>query len=86
MTAEDQQTNGTIRTRQNIVHEIGFWQGNLGRENVLILRQNNAELFSNISGIVYEFFRENDIKSTFERIRKEVENAYEEVSDEEDED
>lgn len=81
MTAEDEQKDGSIRTRQNIVHEIGFCQGDMGRNNVLVLKQEKVEGFSNISGIVYEEFIGNYIKGTFERIRQELEELYEDLNE-----
>lgn len=72
MTAEDEQKDGEVRARQNVIHEIGFCQGVFGRENVLVLKQKGAEGFTNISGIVYEEFIGDNIKSTFEKIRQEI--------------
>ncbi|AFM14235.1 TIR domain-containing protein [Turneriella parva] len=86
MTAEDEQADGSIRARQNVVHEIGYFQGKFGRENVLVLRQEPVEEFSNIAGIVYEPFVGNNIQSTFERIRSEIEDALERFLEEDDED
>lgn len=73
MTAEDEQKDNTMRTRENVIHEIGYLQGVLRRENVLVLKQNGIKPFSNISSIVYEAFDGENIKSTFERIRQELE-------------
>lgn len=86
MTAEDEQADGSVRARQNVVHEIGFFQGKFGRENVLVLRQESVEEFSNIAGIVYEPFIGNNIQSTFERIRSEIDDALERFLEEEDDD
>jgi len=86
MTAEDEQADGNVRARQNVVHEVGFCQGSFGRQNVLVLRQNSVEEFSNISGIVYEPFSGNSILSTFERIRTEIDDALERWHVEDDED
>jgi|GEM_PF-1904188 len=72
MTAEDEQSDGNKRARQNVIHEIGFCQGVFGRRNVLVLKQAGVEGFTNISGLVYEEFTENNIKSTFEKIRQEL--------------
>jgi len=77
MTAEDEQADGKMRTRQNIVHEIGFCQGHLGRENVLVLKQRGVEGFTNISGIVYEEFVGDNIKSAFQKIEQELDEMYE---------
>ena len=84
MTAEDEQKEGEVRARQNVVHEIGFCQGNLGRENVLVLRQNSVEEFSNISGIVYEPFAGDAISATFEKIRQELSDAADDYDDDDD--
>lgn len=81
MTAEDEQSDGKMRTRQNIVHEIGFCQGHLSRENVLVLKQRGVEGFTNISGIVYEEFVDDSIKSTFPKIQQELEEMEENLYD-----
>jgi predicted nucleotide-binding protein len=85
MTAEDEQKDGEVRARQNVIHEIGFCQGALGRENVLVLKQKGVEAFTNIAGIVYEEFEGDNIKSTFERIRQELEDLEERIQEEIDE-
>ena len=41
-----------IRARQNVVHEIGFFQGKYGRSRVVLLAEQGVEIFTNISGIV----------------------------------
>jgi predicted nucleotide-binding protein len=81
MTAEDEMADGSLRARQNIVHEIGFFQGKYGRNKVLVLSQDKIEEFSNIAGIVYESFIGDNIQSTFERIRNELEEAEEEYNE-----
>lgn len=77
MTAEDEQANGQLRARQNVVHELGFCQGKFGRNNVLVLRQDELEEFSNMFGIIYESFRGGEIKTTFRRIKKELHDGLE---------
>jgi len=75
------------RSRENLIHEIGFYQGKFGCENVLVLRQDGTADFPSISGIVSEVFKGTDIKTTFGRIQKEIEAAIVRFeSDEEDED
>lgn len=81
ITAEDEMASGDIRARQNVVHEIGFFQGRVGLQNVLFLMEEGVQGFSNIDGIVYESFKKNHIKSTFERIRQEIEHAIDELED-----
>ena len=51
MTAEDEQLNGQKRARQNVVHEIGLFQGKLGFNRAIVLMEHTTEEFSNIAGI-----------------------------------
>lgn len=70
MTAEDETSTNTKRTRQNVIHEIGFFQGKLGFEKVAILKQDNVESFSNIDGIQYIPFSGDDISQTFYELQR----------------
>lgn len=70
MTAEDETAQKTKRTRQNVIHEIGFFQGKLGFEKVAILKQDGVESFSNIDGLQYISFSENNISQTFYELQK----------------
>lgn len=71
------------RSRENLSHEIGYCQGTFGLENVLVLRQDGVEAFANLTGIMYEVFSGDNIKSTFPRIRAEIDAAIERFSSEE---
>lgn len=41
------------RARQNVIFEMGYCMGHLGRDNVILLAENDVELPSDIHGIVY---------------------------------
>lgn len=47
--------NAKLRARQNVIFELGFFIGKLGRERVLILHQqdSNFEMPSNYAGVLY---------------------------------
>ena len=42
-----------VRARQNVVLETGFFIGKLGRERVIILSNNDIEMPSDLSGVLY---------------------------------
>lgn len=63
MTAEDMQGDGQIRARQNVIHEIGLFQGRLGFNRAIIIRESGVEEFSNIYGV--QQIRYNNISETF---------------------
>ena len=75
LTKDDEMREGGKRARQNVIHEIGFFQGRYGRRNVILLAERGVELFSNISGIVRIDFDPNHFDSVFEAIRTELVSA-----------
>jgi hypothetical protein len=50
-TAEDDVGDGRMRARQNIVHETGLFQGRLGFDRAIIIREEGTEDFSNVHGL-----------------------------------
>jgi hypothetical protein len=51
MTAEDEQADGSLRARQNVVHEVGLWQGRIGWDRSIVLLEEGVEDFSNLAGV-----------------------------------
>lgn len=72
LTKDDETKDGGMRARQNVIHEIGFFQGKLGRKNVILLCEEGVEIFSNISGIVRISFSLNHFEETYEDLRREL--------------
>ena len=73
MTAEDEQPDGNLRARMNVVHEAGLFQGRLGFYRAIILLEEGCEEFSNIKGLVQIRFPKGNIKAVFEEIRQVLE-------------
>jgi len=65
MTGEDTMEDGTVRARQNVVHEIGLFQGRLGFTKAIVLKEEGAEEFSNINGVHQIRYAKGNIKETF---------------------
>jgi predicted nucleotide-binding protein len=63
-TAEDEQADGGLRARQNVVHETGLFQGKLGFSRAVIVRQRGCGEFSNLAGL-NELQYTADIKEAF---------------------
>ncbi len=54
LTADDQMPEEkTFRARQNVIFEMGYFIGALGRSNVMCLLQENVERPGDIDGVVY---------------------------------
>lgn len=75
LTAEDETADGQIRARQNVIHEAGLFQGRLGFDKVVILKQDSIEEFSNISGLQYIPFSNDNIEQTFYELQRKLKKA-----------
>ena len=65
MTAEDEMADGVHRARQNVIHEVGLFQGRLGFTRAIVLKEEGVEDFSNIDGIQQIRFSAGNIRETF---------------------
>lgn len=65
LTGEDKTEDGTLRARQNVIHEAGLFQGRLGFNRAIILLEEGTEDFSNMQGIHQLKYSKNNIKETF---------------------
>ena len=73
MTAEDEQADGTLHARLNVVHEAGLFQGKLGFKRAIILLEDECEEFSNIYGLGQIRFSKGNISASFEEVRRVLE-------------
>ena len=62
------------RARQNVILELGYFMGKLGREHVCCLYKGEIELPSDISGILYLPFN-SSVNECFKDIRNELKHA-----------
>ena len=73
LTAEDEQADGKMHARMNVVHEAGLFQGRLGFTKAIVLLEEGCEQFSNIEGLGQIRFSAGNIKVAFEEIRRVLE-------------
>jgi len=57
--------DGTVRARQNVIHEIGLFQGRLGFTKAIVLKEEGTEEFSNIHGVQQIRYSRGNIRETF---------------------
>lgn len=65
MTGEDEYNDGTIHARGNVIHETGLFQGHLGFEKAIILKEDGVVEFSNIFGLNQIRFPKGNISGTY---------------------
>lgn len=69
MTAEDERPGGTVHARDNVIHEVGLFQGRLGPRRSIVLLEEGCSEFSNIHGLGQIRFPHGDISARFEKVR-----------------
>lgn len=62
MTAENEDSEGQMHARENVVHEAGLFQGALGFDRAIVVLEEGCEEFSNIHGIQQIRFSRGHIK------------------------
>jgi predicted nucleotide-binding protein len=65
MTGEDEDKEGKLHARENVIHETGLFQGNLGFSRAIVLLEGGTEEFSNLAGIQQIRFTKGNIKEAF---------------------
>lgn len=68
LTADDVTSDGGRRARQNVIHEIGFFQGRLTRARVILIVQFGVEIPSNLSGLFYLEYKD-ELREVFDDLR-----------------
>lgn len=70
LTAEDVQADGSVRARENVVHEVGLFQGRHGFRKAIVLLEKGCNEFSNVHGLGHIPFEKGHIGNAFEEIRR----------------
>jgi predicted nucleotide-binding protein len=69
MTGEDEQADGALQARMNVIHEAGLFQGRLGFTKAIVLLEDGCEEFGNIQGLGQIRFPTGNISAAFEDVR-----------------
>jgi predicted nucleotide-binding protein len=73
MTGEDEHADGSVHARENVVHEAGLFQGQLGFRRAILLVEEGCAEFSNIDGLTQVRFPKGNILAKSEEIRRVLE-------------
>ena len=76
MSGDDTDSSGTLRARENVMHEIGYFQGKYGLHAVALLHEEGTNIPSNIQGVVYIPFAKENISATFGLLTRELNNFF----------
>lgn len=64
------------RVRENVMHEIGYFQGCYGRRAVVLIHEDGVNVPSNLGGIVYVPFPKGSIETVFHVLQRELNALY----------
>ena len=76
MTGDDLDSDGNPRARENVMHEIGYFQGKFGLSAVCLLHEEGTSIPSNIHGLVYIPFPKGYVNATFSALMRELKAFY----------
>jgi predicted nucleotide-binding protein len=73
LTGEDVHDDRTLHARENVIHEVGLFQGRLGWRRAIVLLEEGCEEFSNIVGVGHIPFNRGAIDTCYPEIRRVLE-------------
>lgn len=76
MTGDDVANEVEARVRENVMHEIGFFQGRYGRSFVVLLHEEGVNIPTNLSGVAYVPFPKGNIEAGFHVVQRELKAIY----------
>ncbi|MBW1825013.1 MAG: nucleotide-binding protein [Deltaproteobacteria bacterium] len=76
LTGETEDVNGVVHARDNVIHEVGLFQGRLGFRKAIVLLEEDVSEFSNIVGIHQIRFSKGSIRETFGDVLATIEREF----------
>lgn len=76
MTGDDVVNKDEARVRENVMHELGFFQGRYGRNRVVLLHEDGVNIPSNLGGIVYIPYPKGSVDAGFHVLNRELKAMY----------
>ena len=76
MTGDDVANENEARVHENVMHEIGFFQGRYGRSRVILLHEDGVNIPTNLAGVVYIPFPKKGIEAGFHVLQRELKAIY----------
>jgi len=76
MTGDDIDADGNKKARENVMHEIGYFQGKYGLSSVCLLHEEGTNIPSNIHGLVYIPFPKGYVSATLGVLMRELKVFY----------
>lgn len=72
MTGDDIVGASEARVRENVMHEVGYFQGRYGRGRVVLMYEEGVNIPTNLSGVAYVPFPKGNIEAGFHVLQREL--------------
>jgi len=72
MTRDDTANGAEARVRENVMHEIGLFQGSYGRSRVILLHEDGVNIPTNLAGVVYVPYPQGSVEASFHVLQREL--------------
>ena len=76
MTGDDVAGEDEARVRENVMHEMGFFQGYYGRNSVILLHEDGVNIPTNLAGVAYVPFPKGRIEAALHVLQRELKAIY----------
>ena len=76
MTGDDVANADEVRVRENVIHELGFFQGKYGRSKVVLLHEDGVNIPTNLAGVAYVPYPKGTIRAAFHVLQRELRAIY----------
>ena len=76
MTGDDIDIDGIARARENVMHEIGYFQAAYSRARVVLLHEDGVNIPTNLAGVVYIPFPKRLVSASFGTLSRELKAMY----------
>ena len=76
MSGDDADAAGQAKVRENVMHEIGYFQAKYSRQRVVLLHEEGVSVPTNLAGIVYVPYPSGTVGATFGVLDRELKAIY----------
>ena len=76
MTGDDLSNEDEVRIRENVMHELGLFQGLYGRDRVVLLHEEGVHVPSNLGGVVYVPYPKGNVDAGLHVLHRELKAIY----------
>jgi predicted nucleotide-binding protein len=79
MSPDDKMIDGTFRARPNVIYEMGYCDGSMHRERLIVMKEKTVDIHSDLHGLVYIPYEDGHIESAFSQLAEGLNEIFDEM-------